>query len=64
MQQPDYHQPSLQRTASEHQAALEDKAKKWAQLQTKRYAEKRKFGFVDAQKEEMPPGKDQHVQCF
>jgi pre-mRNA-processing factor 8 len=36
---------------------LEEKAKKWKQLQSKRYAEKRKFGFVDAQKEEMPPGK-------
>ncbi len=36
--------------------ALEEKAKKWQQLQSKRYAEKRKFGFVDAQKEEMPPG--------
>ena len=30
-------------------------ARKWQQLQSKRYAEKRKFGFVDAQKEEMPP---------
>ena len=30
---------------------LQDKARKWQQLQTKRYAEKRKFGFVDAQKE-------------
>lgn len=36
--------------------ALEEKAKRWQQLQTKRYAEKRKFGFTDAQKEEMPPG--------
>ncbi len=30
---------------------LQEKAKKWKQLQSKRYAEKRKFGFVDAQKE-------------
>lgn len=30
-------------------------AQKWQQLQTKRFAEKRKFGFVDAQKEDMPP---------
>jgi len=43
-------------TSSAGQSALEDKAKRWAQLQSKRYAEKRKFGFVDAQKEEMPPG--------
>ena len=34
---------------------LREKAKKWQQLQSKRYAEKRKFGFVDAQKEDMPP---------
>lgn len=35
---------------------LEEKARKWKQLQSKRYAEKRKFGFVDSQKEDMPPG--------
>ena len=34
-------------------------AKKWQQLQTKRYSEKRKFGFVEAQKEDMPP---EHVR--
>ena len=34
---------------------LQEKARKWQQLQSKRYAEKRKFGFVDAQKEDMPP---------
>lgn len=34
---------------------LQEKAQKWQQLQTKRFAEKRKFGFVDAQKEDMPP---------
>jgi pre-mRNA-processing factor 8 len=34
---------------------LRDKSRKWQQLQAKRYAEKRKFGFVDAQKEDMPP---------
>ena len=38
---------------------LQDKARKWQQLQSKRYAEKRKFGFVDAQKEELPP---EHVR--
>lgn len=42
---------------SEHEErALADKSKKWKQLQSKRFAEKRKFGFVDSQKEEMPPG--------
>ena len=34
---------------------LQEKARKWQQLQSKRYAEKRKFGFVDVQKEKMPP---------
>ena len=34
-------------------------ARKWQQLQSKRYAEKRKFGFIDAQKEEMP---QEHVR--
>lgn len=34
-------------------------ARKWQQLQSKRYAEKRKFGFIDAQKEDMPP---EHVR--
>ncbi len=34
-------------------------AKKWQQLQSKRYAQKRKFGFVDTQKEDLPP---QHVR--
>lgn len=34
---------------------LEEKSRKWQQLQSKRFAEKRKFGFVDTQKEEMPP---------
>lgn len=34
---------------------LNEKSNKWQQLQSKRFAEKRKFGFVDAQKEDMPP---------
>jgi pre-mRNA-processing factor 8 len=33
---------------------LQEKARKWQQLQSKRYAEKRKFGFVEAQKEDLP----------
>uniref|UniRef100_A0A915DMQ6 JAB1/MPN/MOV34 metalloenzyme domain-containing protein n=1 Tax=Ditylenchus dipsaci TaxID=166011 RepID=A0A915DMQ6_9BILA len=39
--------------------ALIEKSKKWKQLQSKRFAEKRKYGFTDAQKEEMPP---EHVR--
>ena len=34
-------------------------ARKWQQLQSKRFSEKRKFGFVEAQKEDMPP---EHVR--
>lgn len=34
-------------------------ARKWQQLQTKRYADKRKFGHVEAAKEDMPP----EVRC-
>lgn len=42
--------------SQQEERVLADKSKKWKQLQSKRYAEKRKFGFVDSQKEEMPPG--------
>jgi pre-mRNA-processing factor 8 len=34
---------------------LQEKAKKWVQLNQKRYGEKRKFGYVETQKENMPP---------
>jgi hypothetical protein len=35
--------------------AINFAAQKWQQLQSKRFSEKRKFGFIDAQKEDMPP---------
>ncbi|ELR20686.1 PremRNA processing splicing factor 8, putative [Acanthamoeba castellanii str. Neff] len=35
--------------------ALEEKSRKWHQLNSKRYGEKRKFGHVEPQKEDMPP---------
>ena len=38
---------------------LQEKSRRWHQLQTKRYSHKRKFGVVAAQKEEMPP---EHVR--
>lgn len=41
------------------EAKLEEKARKWQQLNQKRYGEKRKFGYVDTQKEDMPP---EHVR--
>ena len=37
-------------------AAAALQARKWQQLNSKRYADKRKFGYVQAQKEDMPPG--------
>ncbi|KAG2447155.1 hypothetical protein HYH02_007901 [Chlamydomonas schloesseri] len=43
----------------QQQKLLEEKAKKWAQLNAKRYGDKRKFGFVEAPKEDMPP---EHVR--
>ncbi|XVE92259.1 hypothetical protein REPUB_Repub01dG0081200 [Reevesia pubescens] len=38
----------------EEKAKLEEKAWKWMQLNSKRYRDKRKFGFVEMQKEDMP----------
>ena len=34
-------------------------ARKWQQLNSKRYGEKRRFGYTQTQKEEMPP---EHVR--
>jgi len=45
--------------AVEAEARLDEKARKWMQLNTKRYGEKRKFGFVETQKEDMLP---EHVR--
>ncbi|KAJ8774470.1 hypothetical protein K2173_016916 [Erythroxylum novogranatense] len=46
-------------TSADAEARLEEKARKWQQLNTKRYSDKRKFGFVETQKEDMPP---EHVR--
>ncbi|KAI3837588.1 hypothetical protein MKW92_036638 [Papaver armeniacum] len=46
-------------SAAESEAILEEKARKWMQLNSKRYGDKRKFGFVETQKEDMPP---EHVR--
>uniref|UniRef100_A0A804PTN8 MPN domain-containing protein n=1 Tax=Zea mays TaxID=4577 RepID=A0A804PTN8_MAIZE len=46
-------------TPMELEAQLVEKARKWHQLNSKRYGDKRKFGFVEAQKEDMPP---EHVR--
>lgn len=37
------------------QGHLEDKVKKWKQLNARKYGEKRRFGFVESQKEPQPP---------
>jgi len=34
---------------------LEEKARKWRQFNNKKYSEKKKHGFVEAQKETLPP---------
>ena len=44
---------------SNPQAVLENKSRKWAQLNTKRFSNKKKVGNVEAVKEDMPP---EHVR--
>lgn len=44
----------VDQAAMDRRAFLEDKAKKWAQLNARKYSDKRKFGHVAAQKEDMP----------
>jgi len=48
-----------QLSAEQKEALLDEKARKWQSLNTKRYGDKRKFGFVAAAKEDMPP---EHVR--
>eukprot|EP01124_Arcella_intermedia_P026086 TRINITY_DN4820_c0_g2_i1.p1 TRINITY_DN4820_c0_g2~~TRINITY_DN4820_c0_g2_i1.p1 ORF type:complete len:2327 (+),score=466.67 TRINITY_DN4820_c0_g2_i1:202-7182(+) len=38
-----------------NQNQLREKARKWQQLNSKKYGEKRKFGYTESQKEDMPP---------
>ncbi|DBB06629.1 TPA: Pre-mRNA-processing-splicing factor 8A [Trebouxia sp. C0004] len=51
--------PVQQPQTLDPEALLEEKARKWQQLNAKRYGEKRKHGYVEAQKEDMPP---EHVR--
>jgi pre-mRNA-processing factor 8 len=51
--------PQPVETEADAEARLEEKARKWQQLNSKRYSDKRKFGFVETQKEDMPP---EHVR--
>lgn len=39
---------------TEQEQIFQDKMRKWQQLNTKRYSDKRKFGYQEPQKEEMP----------
>ena len=39
-------------------------ARKWQQLNSRRYADKRQFGYVQAQKDDMPPEHVRKVRCF
>nr|GFC55052.1 pre-mRNA-processing-splicing factor 8A [Tanacetum cinerariifolium] len=52
-------QPSYTVLPTTAEARLEEKARKWMQLNSKRYGDKRKFGFFETQKEDMPP---EHVR--
>ena len=50
---------SMMDIESNPQAVLENKSRKWAQLNTKRFSNKKKVGNVEAVKEDMPP---EHVR--
>jgi len=50
----DHHRPEPASNKSQEEL-LDEKARKWQSLNAKRYGEKRKFGVVEQQKEEMPP---------
>ena len=53
-----YHQQAEAPVVDPH-AILDEKSRKWAQLNTKRFSKKKKSGYVDALKEDMPP---EHVR--
>ncbi|KAL1220606.1 Pre-mRNA-processing-splicing factor 8A [Cardamine amara subsp. amara] len=55
MQAPANFDPLLKRTPEETETILKEKSRIWNQLNSKRYGEKRRLGFVETQKEDMPP---------
>ncbi|KAH9611911.1 hypothetical protein KSS87_013298 [Heliosperma pusillum] len=57
--QPSYTVLQPPESAADAEARFEEKARKWMQLNSKRYGDKRKFGFVETQKDDMPP---EHVR--
>lgn len=54
--QPSY---SIPMSEEDKERVLEERARKWMQLNNKRYSDKRKSGYVETQKEDMPP---EHVR--
>ena len=42
-------------SAEQREAILEEKARKWQKLNSKRYSDKKKFGYIDSKQEDMPP---------
>lgn len=58
MAQEQYQQESQAPVADPH-AIMDEKSRKWTQLNTKRFSKKKKSGYVDALKEDMPP---EHVR--
>ncbi|KUF95884.1 HIV Tat-specific factor 1 [Phytophthora nicotianae] len=46
-------------TPEEKQKMLEERSRRWNKMNSKRYGEKRKFGFVESVKDDMPP---EHVR--
>jgi PRO8NT (NUC069), PrP8 N-terminal domain len=58
MAQDQFQQESQPPVADPH-AVLDEKSRKWSQLNTKRFSKKKKSGYVDALKEDMPP---EHVR--
>ncbi|KAG7544472.1 PRO8NT domain [Arabidopsis suecica] len=56
---PSNRNPPTEPTSEDAEAKLEKKARTWMQLNSKRYGDKRKFGFVETKKEDMPP---EHVR--
>mmetsp|Transcript_33282 Transcript_33282/g.109108 ORF Transcript_33282/g.109108 Transcript_33282/m.109108 type:complete len:2380 (-) Transcript_33282:160-7299(-) len=55
MPQDSHHRASHGQSQKSQEELLDEKARKWQSLNAKRYGEKRKFGVVEQQKEEMPP---------
>jgi pre-mRNA-processing factor 8 len=47
--------PPAAPSAEQAEARLQEKSRRWQQLHTRRFGEKRRMGFVEHQKDKMPP---------